>query len=159
MRWREKFCLVKICWNEVGDNIPYTLCIPRLPPFYNFFPPHHHPHPYPNLHPPRHPVPILILLILLLVPFLWSFVAVVLCSNINPACHVVRRRANFQTSPLAFEGEEVDAAKLLKATGEKLEEMLESHDFPLLKLDNNQDGEDALKDTVDAIVDFITFFV
>ena len=37
MRWREKFCLVKICWNEVGDNIPYTLCIPRLPPFYNFF--------------------------------------------------------------------------------------------------------------------------
>lgn len=71
----------------------------------------------------------------------------------------MRRRANFQTSPLAFEGEEVDAAKLLKATGEKLEEMLESHDFPLLKLDNNQDGEDALKDTVDAIVDFITFFV
>ena len=36
MRWREKFCLVKIYENEVGDNIPYTLCIPQAPPFYNF---------------------------------------------------------------------------------------------------------------------------
>ena len=77
---------------------------------------------------------------------------------------LVRRRANFQTSPLVFQDEEADAEKLLKATGEKLEEMLESHDFdgkqlPFLKLDNNQDGEDALNDTVDAIVDFITFFL
>ena len=36
MRWREKFFWWKICENELGDNIPYTLCIPQPQPFYNF---------------------------------------------------------------------------------------------------------------------------
>ena len=36
MRWREKFFWWKICENELGDNIPHTLCIPQPPPFYNF---------------------------------------------------------------------------------------------------------------------------
>eukprot|EP00435_Cladocopium_sp_Y103_P061912 s223_g23.t1 len=85
--------------------------------------------------------------------------------KINPAT-MVRRRATFQTSALAFQDEEADASKLAKATGEKLDQMLGEHDFcfrhgklPVLKLDNNQDGEEALNDTVDAIVDFITLFV
>ena len=38
MRWREKFFWWKICDNELGDNIPYTLCIPQSPPFCNFLP-------------------------------------------------------------------------------------------------------------------------
>ena len=38
MRWREKFFWWKIYENELGDNIPYTLCIPQPQPFYNFFP-------------------------------------------------------------------------------------------------------------------------
>ena len=38
MRWREKFFWWKICENELGDNIPHTLCIPQPQPFYNFFP-------------------------------------------------------------------------------------------------------------------------
>ena len=37
MRWREKFFWVKIYENELGDNIPHTLCIPQPQPFYNFF--------------------------------------------------------------------------------------------------------------------------
>lgn len=85
--------------------------------------------------------------------------------KINPST-MVRRRATFQTSAMAFQDEEVDASKLAKATGEKLDQMLGEHDFcfphgklPVLKLDNNQDGEEALNDTVDAIVDFITLFV
>ena len=36
MRWREKFFWWKICENELGDNIPHTLCIPQPQPFYNF---------------------------------------------------------------------------------------------------------------------------
>ena len=40
MRWREKFFWWKICENELGDNIPHTLCIPQPQPFYNFFPSH-----------------------------------------------------------------------------------------------------------------------
>lgn len=77
------------------------------------------------------------------------------------AATMMRRRANFQTSALSFEDEEADAEKLSKATGEKLEEILESHalELPLLKLDNSQDGEAPLNDTVDAIIDFITFFL
>ena len=39
MRWREKFFWWKIYENELGDNIPHTLCIPQPQPFYNFFPP------------------------------------------------------------------------------------------------------------------------
>lgn len=85
--------------------------------------------------------------------------------KINPAT-MVRRRATFQTSALAFQDEEADASKLAKATGEKLDQMLGERHFcfphgelPVLKLDNNQDGEEALNDTVDAIVDFITLFV
>ena len=38
-RWREKFFWWKIYENELGDNIPHTLCIPQPQPFYNFFPP------------------------------------------------------------------------------------------------------------------------
>ena len=38
MRWREKFFWWKIYENELGDNIPHTLCIPHPQPFYNFFP-------------------------------------------------------------------------------------------------------------------------
>ena len=79
------------------------------------------------------------------------------------AATMLRRRAKFQTSALAFQDEETDATNLWKATGEKLDEMMACHRFnvpvPVLKLDNNRDGETALNDTVDAIVDFITFFV
>ena len=82
------------------------------------------------------------------------------------AATMVRRRAKFQTSTLPFQDEEADAGKLSKATGEKLEELLEFQSeeleglkMPILKLDNSQDGDTALNDTVDAIVDFITFFV
>ncbi|CAK9022042.1 unnamed protein product [Durusdinium trenchii] len=86
---------------------------------------------------------------------------------------MVRRRAQFPTSALTFQDEETDAKKLSRATGEKLKEILEEmstgtfrqngfeglKSLPVLTLDNNQDGEAALKDTVDAIVDFITFFL
>ena len=37
MRWREKVFWWKIYENELGDKIPYTLCIPQPQPFYNFF--------------------------------------------------------------------------------------------------------------------------
>ncbi|CAJ1375860.1 unnamed protein product [Effrenium voratum] len=75
------------------------------------------------------------------------------------AATMVRRRASFQTSALRFEDEESDARELSKATGEKLETILGEFEGPVLKVDNNQDGETALSDTVDAIVDFVTFFV
>ena len=76
---------------------------------------------------------------------------------------MLRRTKGFETSVLHFKDEEAECLKLSKATGEKLDEIMQEPNelsgitVPIFKWNNNADGQ--LDDAVSAITDFISFFI